>query len=48
MNRKNRQAQLAGRASVQFNTFLYFKNRQDEVEDAIVMKISKAGVYIMV
>jgi len=28
MNRKNRMAQLASTASVQFNTYLYFKGLQ--------------------
>lgn len=41
-------AALASSASVQFNTFLYFKDRQNEIEEAIIMKITKAGVYVLV
>ena len=54
MNRKNRMAQLASQASVQFNTFLFFKNQmakqpdKELLEEAIVMKVTKAGVYVMV
>ena len=53
MNRKNRMAALASQASVQFNTYLYFKNlreksQDDILEDAIVMKITKAGIYVMI
>ena len=53
MNRKNRMAQLASGASVQFNTYLYFKNlaaaRQHECkQQAIVMRITQGGVYVMV
>lgn len=48
MNRKNRLAALASSASVQFNTFLYFKDRQNEIEEATIMKISKAGVFVIV
>lgn len=32
MNRKNRMARLASSASVQFNTYLYFKNTPDKSE----------------
>ena len=49
MNRKNRQAAHAGSASVQFNTFLYFKERNNEVKEAIVMRITKAGgIYVII
>jgi hypothetical protein len=48
MNRKNRLAALASQASVSFNTFMYFNARSFDKEEAIVMKMSKAGVYIMV
>lgn len=53
MNRKNRMAQLASMASVQFNTYLYFKslqgNRRDECrQSASVMRIAQSGVYVMV
>ncbi|CDW74058.1 exosome complex exonuclease rrp44 [Stylonychia lemnae] len=53
MNRKNRMAALASGASVQFNTYLYFKNlreksNEDVIEDAIVMKITRAGIYVMI
>ena len=53
MNRKNRMAQLASQASVQFNTYLYFKNlqgnRRDEChQEASVMRITQTGPYVMV
>lgn len=50
MNRKNRMAQLASQASVQFNTFLYFKNQSEEnrMVQAIVMRITQSGVYVLI
>lgn len=48
MNRKNRSAQYASRASTQFNTYQYFKNKKEEIEEAIVMKITKLGIYVMI
>ena len=53
MNRKNRMAQLSSGASVQFNTYLYFKNlqgnRKEECnQEAVVMRITQGGVYVMV
>ncbi len=53
MNRKNRMAQLASQASVQFNTYLYFKslqgNRKEEcMQSASVMRIAQSGPYVMV
>lgn len=43
MNRKNRMARLASSASVQFNTYLYFKNTPDKSDchqAAMVMRIT--------
>ena len=45
MNRKNRMAQLASGASVQFNTYLLFKNLQEDrknecKQNAVVMRIA--------
>ena len=53
MNRKNRMAQLASQASVQFNTYLYFKslqgNRREECrQNAAVMRVAASGPYVMV
>jgi len=53
MNRKNRMAQLSSGASVQFNTYLYFKNlqgnRKDEChQQAVIMRITQGGIYVMV
>jgi exoribonuclease R len=53
MNRKNRMAQMSSSASVQFNTYLYFKSLQgSKVEEcfqkAIVMRITQGGIYVMV
>jgi exoribonuclease R len=48
MNRKNRLAALASSASVQFNTFQYFKDRPKTLEDSIVMRVTRTGIYIMV
>lgn len=53
MNRKTRMARFASSASTQYNTYVYFKNliekeKREIIEEAIVMRISKAGVYIMV
>lgn len=47
MNKKNRLAYFASQASIQFNTYLFFKNR-DDIAEASVMKISKAGIYVSV
>jgi len=53
MNRKNRMAALASQASVQFNTFLFFKNLREKqgipiLEQAMVMRVTNAGVYVMI
>lgn len=54
MNRKNRMAQLSSQASVGFNTYLYFKalsegNKQEDChQQAIVMRVTQSGVYVMV
>jgi len=53
MNRKNRMAQLCQQASVQFNTYLYFKslqgNRSKECcQSASVLRIAQGGPYVMV
>uniref|UniRef100_A0A7S3CNJ9 RNB domain-containing protein n=1 Tax=Strombidium rassoulzadegani TaxID=1082188 RepID=A0A7S3CNJ9_9SPIT len=50
MNRKNRMAMLASQASIQFNTFLYFKNqpREQRVVSGIVMRITQQGVYVLI
>jgi len=53
MNRKNRMAQLSSMASVQFNTYLYFKslqgNKREECkQNAAVLRIAQGGPYVMV
>jgi exoribonuclease R len=50
MNRKNRMAQLASQASVQFNTFQFFKFQKEENRQvhAIVMRMTPAGVYVLI
>jgi len=53
MNRKNRMAQLASQASTSFNTYSYFKvlqekHKQLSFQTAVVMRITQAGVYVMV
>jgi exoribonuclease R len=53
MNRKNRMAAMASQASVQFNTYLYFKSLQGNkleecFQQAIVMRITTGGIYVMV
>ena len=53
MNRKNRMAALSSQASVQFNTYLYFKSmmgtRAAECrQSASVMRIAQSGPYVMV
>lgn len=53
MNRKNRMAQLSSQASVQFNTYLYFKSMnqskpEDCLQTAVIMRITQGGVYVMV
>lgn len=51
MNRKNRNARFASSASVQFNTYLYFKNLEENdknVHKAMIMRITQGGVYVMV
>jgi exoribonuclease R len=46
-------AQLSSQASVQFNTYLYFKSLSQTKEDdcrqtAIIMRITQGGIYVMV
>ncbi len=46
-------AAFASSASVQFNTYLYFKNLQDKegkevFEEAMIMRVTKAGLYVMI
>ena len=53
MNRKNRNARLASSASTELNTYLFFKNKltgevQHIIEEAMVMRVTKAGVYVMI
>ena len=50
MNRKNRMAQFASQASIQFNTFQYFKLQSEEnrIVNAIVMRMTPAGVYVLI
>ena len=45
MNRKNRNAQLASRASAEFYTYQFFRGKGEE---AVVMKVSAAGVHLMI
>lgn len=53
MNRKNRMAQMSSSASVQFNTYLYFKSLQGSkaeecFQQAIIMRVTQGGIYVMV
>ena len=53
MNRKNRNARLASSASTELNTFLFFNNmikkeQKRILEEAMVMRITKAGIYVMI
>ena len=51
MNRKNRNARFASMASTELNTFLYFKNMLSKgkiIEEAMIMRITKAGIYITI
>jgi exoribonuclease R len=53
MNRKNRNARLASSASTELNTFLFFNNmikkeQKRIIEEAMVMRITKAGIYVMI
>ena len=53
MNRKNRNARMASSASTELNTYLYFKNIINKesrrlIEEAMVMRITKAGIYVMI
>ena len=53
MNRKNRNARFASQASTELNTYLYFRNiivkeSRRLIEQAMVMRITKAGVYVMI
>ena len=46
-------AQLSSQASVQFNTYLYFKSlanskKEDCQQTAVIMRITQGGVYVMV
>ena len=48
MNRKNRMAALASRASASFYTYKFFKGKEDEIERAMVIKVSNAGVHVII
>lgn len=53
MNRKNRNARFASSASTELNTFLFFNNiikkeQKRIIEEAMVMRITKAGIYVMI
>ena len=48
MNRKNRMAALANRASSDFFTYKLFKEKENLIERAMVLKISPAGVHIII
>ena len=51
MNRKNRMAQLASQASVQFNTFQFFHTQpalKKQLVRGIIMRITQAGVYVQI
>ena len=48
MNKKNRLAALASRASADFYTYKFFKDKKNVIEEAIIIKISTAGVHIMI
>ena len=50
MNRKNRNARFASMASTEYNTFRFFENKVKQarvIEEVMVMRITKAGVYVM-
>jgi len=50
MNRKNRNARFASMASTEYNTFKFFENKTKQgrvQEEVMVMRITKAGVYVM-
>ena len=53
MNRKNRNARMASSASTELSTYLYFKNMINKekrrlIEEAMVMRVTKAGIYVMI
>lgn len=53
MNRKNRNARFASSASTEYNTFKFFENKIKKeqkkiIEDVMVMRITKAGIYVMI
>jgi len=48
MNRKNRMAALASRASSEFYTYKFFKDKENYVEEAMILKISPAGIHVII
>lgn len=48
MNRKNRMAALASRASADFYTYKFFKDKEDVIEQAMILKVSTAGVHVII
>jgi len=48
MNRKNRMAALASRASADFYTYKYFKDKEDVLEKAMILKISNVGIHVII
>ena len=48
MNRKNRMAALASRSSNEFYTYKFFKDRENSIEKAMVLKISLVGIHVII
>ena len=48
MNRKNRMAALASKASSDFFTYKYFSQKDSIIEQALVMKITVSGIHVMI
>lgn len=48
MNRKNRMAALASRASGEFFTYKFFHQKGIVIEDSLVLKVTTAGVHVII
>jgi len=48
INVKHRMAQMAGRASAELHTYMYFSNKGAKSDEAVVMRVRRAGMQVIV
>lgn len=47
MNMRNRMARYASRASSDYHTYQFFKDRQDQIEQAIIINILEKEISVL-